>query len=159
MSDIVERARDRAGMLPSVDHVESALLLEAAAEIERLRAEVDGRRKINADFIAMLLSEEGVDSAPYLAVKIADTFDPLGPVDLEARQWKSLLSLSQSKCANFRSRAATAEAQRDALLKAAEPIIAESSREDRDDYRVRVKTADIRALAAAVAGARPAEGK
>ena len=155
MSDIVERARDRAGMLPSVDHVESALLLEAAAEIERLRAEVDGRRKINADFIAMLLSEEGVDSAPYLAVKIADTFDPLGPVDLEARQWKSLLSLSQSKCANFRSRAATAEAQRDALLKAAEPIIAESSREDRDDYRVRVKTADIRALAAAVAGARP----
>ena len=48
-----------------------------------------------------------------------------------------------------------AEAQRDALLKAAEPIIAESSREDRDDYRVRVKTADIRALAAAVAGARP----
>ena len=112
MSDIVERARDRAGMLPSVDHVESALLLEAAAEIERLRANADRQY-----------------------AELVRDHDELG----------GLLH--------------RAEAQSDALLKAAEPIIAESSREDRDDYRVRVKTADIRALAAAVAGARPAEGK
>jgi len=30
----------------------------------------------NADVIAAILSEEGVNNAPYLAVKIAETFDP-----------------------------------------------------------------------------------
>lgn len=32
--------------------------------------------KPNADVIAAILAEEGVENAAYLAVKIADTFDP-----------------------------------------------------------------------------------
>jgi hypothetical protein len=43
--------------------------------MECSKCEWPARKALNADVIALLLSEEGVEGASYLAVKIAETFD------------------------------------------------------------------------------------
>ena len=65
-----------------------------------------------------------------------------------------MLADAAAEIERLRAALKAAEAQRDALVAAAGPVIAETAREDRDDYRARVKTSDLRALAAAVAGAK-----
>ena len=131
----------------------------AAAEIERLRAEC--ARK-DEEYIALESDlEKEREVWPAWAVKLEKFMR--GRLDLNSDEAVDLDDVTAHIAEIERltdeemQRRIAAEAQRDALVVAAEPIIAESSREDRDDYRVRVKTADIRALAAAVACARTQE--
>jgi hypothetical protein len=57
---------------------EMQVLIDAVSAQAQRVAEVEAARKANADEINLVLIEGGVsrDDAPYLAVKIADTFDP-----------------------------------------------------------------------------------